>query len=437
MIKINKLKFILLKFFPVLIISATAIMLFLSDPAGEKSQRDLSGYSAILYAREINSSLSNSELENKSSEDQNSSGFDGRVITATGTGIVKGKNYDDAKKFAVSDALKNAIESMFELISAPELISKNYQLLEDNILSNRLDYIKKYEIIRTEMIKEDTYSVQIEAIIDTDRLEHDLDVFGLLLHRLGKPSLFILVNSGDSMKAAGDKLSEVERVLKEEFTNFGFDLVNVNFSDITSYKNSPLIESDGDLDSVISLAGEYGADVAIIGSAEIIVSNPTKKGRSGINSIRVTIDLRAIKTDSGVMIAEATGDADYPHADIKTGSSRAIRKAAAKVSGILKQSIIDRWSTEVNAGRTINLTVNNIKGYAQFLNLKNSLGFFIDGFLNIRTRTYHGNIAELEVQARSTAELIAGEIDGKIIDEMIIDVNDVSLNSLSIFLYGK
>ena len=412
-------------------------MLFLPDPAGENGQWDLSGYSAILYAREINSSLSNSELEKKSSTNQNRSDVNGRVITATGTGIVIKKNYDRAKENAVSDALKNAIESMFELISAPELISQNYQLLEDNILSNRLDYVKKYEIIRTEMIKEDTYSVQIEAIIDTDKLEHDLDVFGLLLHRLGKPSLFILVNSGDSMKAAGDKLSEVERILKEEFTNFGFDLVDVNLSDIAPYKNRPLIESDGDLDSVISLAAVYGADVAIIGNAEKIVANPTKKERSGINSIRVTIDLRAIKTDSGVMIAEATADADYPHADIKTGSSRAIRKAAAKVSGTLKQSIIDRWSTEVNAGRTIYLTVNNIKGYAQFLNLKNSLGFFIHGFVNIRTRTYYGNIAELEVHARSTAEIIAGEIDGKIIDEMIIDVTDISLNSLSISLYGK
>ena len=426
-----------MKTFPALVISVVTPYLFLSTSFEENGQGDMLDYSTVLHAREINFSFVDSKLEKKSSTNQNTSSVNGRMITTTGTGFVIKKNYDRAKKHAVYDALKNAIESVFELISEPELISQNYQLLEDNILSNRLDYVKKYEIVRTEMIKEDIFFVKIEALIDTDKLEHDLEVFGLLLHRLGKPSLFILVNSGDSVKAVKDELSEVERILKEEFTKSGFDLVDADLSGITPYKNIPLIESDGNLDSVISLAGEYGADVAIIGSADIIVTNPAKKKRSRINSIRVTIDLKAIKTDSGVLIAEATAHADYPHTDIKTGSTRAIRKAVSKVSGILVQSIINRWSTEVNAGRTIKLTVNNIKGYAQFLNLKNSLGFFIHGFVNIRTRTYYGNIAELEVHARSTAEIIAGEIDGKIIDEMIIDVTDISLNSLSISLYGK
>ncbi len=426
-----------MKNFSVLIIGAVATIFFLSTPFGESSQRNMPGNSAVLHARGIYFSFAGSGLEKKSSTYQISSEVDGRVITATGTGIVIEKRYDKAKKHAVSDALNNAIESMLELMSAPELISQNYQLLENNIFSNTLEYIKKYEIIQTEMIKEDIYSVKIEAIIDTDKLEHDLDVIGLLLHRLGKPSLFIIVNSDESEKAVRDELSEVERILGEEFTKFGFDLVDADSSDIAPYKNSSLIVDDRDLSAVISLAGEYGADVTIIGSAEIIVANPTKKERSRINSIRVTINLNAILTDNGVLITEATAHGDYPHNNIKTGATRAVRKAVSKISGTLMQNIMNRWSTEVNAGRTINLTVNDIKGYAQFLNLKNSLSYLIRGFVNIRTRTYSGNIAELEIHARSTAEIIAKEIDGIIIDDMIIDVTDVSLNSLSISIAGE
>ncbi|MCH8288248.1 MAG: hypothetical protein IID12_03975 [Candidatus Marinimicrobia bacterium] len=395
------------------------------------------GNSALLHARGIYSSFAGSGSGKKSSTNRISSDEDVRVITAAGTGMVIEKRYDIAKKNAVYDALNNAIENILELMSAPELISQNYQLLENNIFSNTLEYIKKYEIIQTEMIKEDIYSVKIEAIIDTDKLERDLDVIGLLLYRLGKPSLFIIVNSDDSVKAVRDELSEVERILGEEFTKFGFDIVDVASSDIAPYRNRSLIVGDRHFSAVISLAGEYGADVAIIGSAEIIVANPTKKGRSRINSIRVTIKLNAIMTDNGVLITEATAHADYPHSNIKTGVRRAVRKAVTKVSGALMQDIINRWSTEVNAGRTINLTVNNIRGYAQFLSLKNSLRYLIRGFVNIRTMNYGGNIAELEVQARSTAEKIAQEIDGIIIDDMMIDVTDVSLNSLSISIDGK
>lgn len=426
-----------MKNFHVLIIGAAATIFFLSAPFGESSQRDMSGNSALLHARGIYSSFAGSGSEKISSTNRISSDEDVRVITAAGTGMVIEKRYDIAKKNAVYDALNNAIESILGLMSAPELISRNYQLLENNIFSNPLEYIKKYEIIQTEMIKEDIYSVKIEAIIDTDKLERDLDVIGLLLHRLGKPRLFIIVNSDDSVKAVRDKLSEVERILGEEFTKFGFDIVDVASSDIAPYRNRSLIVGDRHLSAVISLAGEYGADVAVVGSAEIIVANPTKKESSRINSIRVTIKLNAIMTDNGVLITEATAHADYPHSNIKTGAMRAVRKAVTKVSGTLMQDIINRWSTEVNAGRTINLTVNNIKGYAQFLNLKNSLSYLIRGFVNIRTRTYSGNIAELEVHARSTAVIIAKEIDGIIIDDMIIDVTDVSLNSLSISVDGK
>ncbi|MCH7619004.1 MAG: hypothetical protein IH880_04465, partial [Candidatus Marinimicrobia bacterium] len=131
----------------------------------------MSGNSALLHARGIYSSFAGSGSEKISSTNRISSDEDVRVITAAGTGMVIEKRYDIAKKNAVYDALNNAIESILGLMSAPELISRNYQLLENNIFSNPLEYIKKYEIIQTEMIKEDIYSVKIEAIIDTDKLE--------------------------------------------------------------------------------------------------------------------------------------------------------------------------------------------------------------------------------------------------------------------------
>ena len=87
-----------MKNFQVLIIGAVATIFFLSVPFGESSRRDMPGNSALLHARGIYFSFAGSGSGKKSSPDRISSDVDGRVITATGTGMVIEKRYDIAKK---------------------------------------------------------------------------------------------------------------------------------------------------------------------------------------------------------------------------------------------------------------------------------------------------------------------------------------------------
>ena len=157
--------------------------------------------------------------------------------------------------------------------------------------------------------------------------------------------------------------------------------------------------------------------------------------RSGkIISVRSDIRLKAVKADNGVVIAEVSASATYPHGKPILGAARATAKTTAKISEEIASLILHRWKTEVNAGRPILLKVEDVGDFDSFTKFKNSLSDLIYGLVDVNGRSYDGNSGEFELIVRSTPEKMATELGGKHFDDLNIRVEAQTINTLTISL---
>ncbi|MBN2103043.1 hypothetical protein JW835_03285, partial [bacterium] len=143
---------------------------------------------------------------------------------------------------------------------------------------------------------------------------------------------------------------------------------------------------------------------------------------------------RAIRTDTGDIIATGSAQGAYPHIDDMTGGAKAIQKASTQLSDDLMQKILDRWKADVNVGSTITLKVQGIQGYSQLKKFEASLKYYVRGLTNATRREYTGTLATFEVEMKGNADDLATRLDGQNIDGIQVTVIGMSQNSVTVEL---
>ena len=113
---------------------------------------------------------------------------------------------------------------------------------------------------------------------------------------------------------------------------------------------------------------------------------------------------------------------------------KAIARASLKVVKKLSEDILSRWKTEVNAGRQVSLTVNNVTSFSQFNSVKNSLKYYLTGQVEVESRSFDGSRAEYIVAASTTGHEMASELEGKQFGEFNFEILDSSLHALTVAL---
>ena len=143
---------------------------------------------------------------------------------------------------------------------------------------------------------------------------------------------------------------------------------------------------------------------------------------------------RAIRTDTGDIIATASGQGAFPHIDDVVGGTRAIQKACEKVSDELIQKILDRWQSDVSSGTTITLKVRGVKDFSQLNKFKSSLKYLVRGVTTVVQRDWYEGFATLEVSMTGTSQDLAERLSDKSLDDAKIKVIGMSQNSVTVEL---
>ena len=151
-------------------------------------------------------------------------------------------------------------------------------------------------------------------------------------------------------------------------------------------------------------------------------------------SQQATVTVRAIRTDTGDIIATGMGQGAFPHIDDVVGGTKAIQKACEKLSGDLITRILDRWQDDVSAGTSLTLKVRNVADFSQLSALKSALPVHVRGLSNVVQREFHGGLATLELTMTGNADDLAQRLSGKVIANMRVKVTGMTQNSVTIEL---
>lgn len=369
-----------------------------------------------------------------------------QTVTAEGIAGLQG-DQGIARDNALRDAQRKAVEQAVGMMVASETLVENFQVLKDSIYSKSQGYIQRYDIVK-EGAQKDLYSVTISATVATGNLKNDLSALGLLIARVGKPrTLFMIAEQnigqemyffwwswfgrgGQSFSGQTVDMAVSETVLKEEFLNKGFNVVDISavtgkFEISNAYRVADLTDT-----GAREIGKKMGAEVIIKGKA-LAKPGPKSPG-SDVGSYLADITVSAVRVDNGQVLASARDSAPARHVSQNVGGNQAIENAARKVADRLIEQITAKWTGEMSGGQLVQITIRGLSGMKDLVKVKDFLQSQVRGVQTVIQRGFEGGVAVLEVDAKSSAQQIGDELARKDFGALDLDVTAATANTLEV-----
>ena len=361
-------------------------------------------------------------------------------IKAKGYGTIYGGNKTAARDRAIEDAQRKAVEQAMGTMISSETVTENFQMINDRILSLSSGYIEKYRVT-SEKVVDNEMQVEISALIGTDKLKDSVQAIKSLIRRMDRPKLMVLIaeqsirEEGKQSSGKGDaghvvlsatSLGVTENALIEFFRKKGFDFVDRQALAGQIEVSDPLTLVN-DKEKIKNIANLTDAQVVIFGQAQARTTDKVH----GIYSGQATISLRALKTDTGEIIAATNAHAAVPFVDPSTANTKALTEASKQISLKIMEQILEKWQSESSGLRNISLIIKKVK-YSEAKRFRSWLIKHIRGVKEVHQRSVKNQIAQFDLDMKGTAQDLADELSEKKFQEKTIEVLDLSPNKVSI-----
>jgi len=347
-----------------------------------------------------------------------------QVVSATGVAPFSAGDEAKARDMAIQDAMRKAVEQAVGTMVAAETAVENYQLIRDSVLTKTQGYIQKYDVVSAGA-KGNLYEVIISATVAVENLKNDLAALGLLHAQVEKPRVLFMIaeqNIGQEyyvfwwygkseFKGQHFDMAASETAMKEEFINKGFNIVDISVAtgkiDISNaYRIADLTDTGAK-----EIGRKLGAEVVVKGKA-LAKAGPRTAG-SSVGSYVADITASAIRVDNGAVLASGRGHGVSRNISEVTGGTEALERAARELSGKMIDQITAKWSSEVQAGGMIQVTIKGIEEYSDLSAFKDVIKAQIRGVNAIYQRSVEGGVAVFDVDYKGSAQQLADEIAKK------------------------
>ena len=375
-------------------------------------------------------------------QEQGAQQTEAKEVVATGLGSIMGGDVAHARDDAIEDALRTSVENAVGVYLTSETQVENYQLIEDNIYSKTQGYIQKYDVIREEKRNEQLYEVTVKAVVKMADLKNDLDAIATLIRRKNTPRMMVMIDERNIGEAPGlfhyfdVDMNTAETTIIETFMEKGFRFVDQATVKRNLERAQAAAILEGDAAQAAALGRKVGAEVVLTGKAlakaTVVEVYGTKQ-----RSQQATVTARAIRTDTGDIIATGSAQGAFPHIDDAVGSARAIQKACAQLSEDIMNKILDRWQADVSSGTTITLNVRGVKSYSQLNKFKSALKYYVRDLISVEQRDWYEGFATLEVVMPGNSDDLAQRLEGKDVEGIQVKVIGVSQNSVTVEFQGE
>lgn len=277
---------------------------------------------------------------------QPGSGNDLRYVEAEGIGANRVEALDRAQRQAIERALGVVIGS--------ESLVRNYALVSDWIISRSTGYVREYDVLEERPLQDGDYLVQIRAGVSpiVDDVARDELMRELLLTWVRKPELRILIRE---VNVEDSTSSIAETAMAAAFMNNGF-VVSDRSAHPEGWK-----EMVGEDISGQPMDSRGQVDILILGAAHSKVGNTPQVLRgAGMVSVQANLDLRAIRWDTGEVLAAHAEQGAATHIDPVSAGAKALQNAAQRAADSLTTKLITRWALQRANAVPVEFTVDGI-----------------------------------------------------------------------------
>jgi hypothetical protein len=367
---------------------------------------------------------------------------DTKTVSAEGVAAIQGSARDIARDAAIEDAQKRAVEQAIGILIDSQTQVENYQLISDKILSQTKGYIKRYNVT-SETADSGLLRVRINAEVALSQLTDDLSGIGILLGRMHKPRTMMMVaeqNIGQNLTGwwmdthgAQTDISVVENTFMDLFTEKGFEFIDHQVAAQEIKVTAAYRVQDLSLAQVKSLGAQADAEVVIIGKA---VAKFFGDIGGGMKSVQADLSVRAVRIDTGQVIATSTTHAAAVHVSDVTAGTAALTKAASQASEEMLGKILAVYAKETGGTRSVNITITGLNK-TQFAKFKDVLRNQVRGIKDLHERSFSGATAKISVDSKNSAQLLSDELLLMDFGAFAVEVVGSTANSLELKVTPK
>jgi hypothetical protein len=207
-------------------------------------------------------------------------GFVGRGIAR-----IAGGDIETARQLALADAQSKAIMEALSMHVPLEVFENNFLILRNSFFKQPAVYIQSFRILY-ENTTFDTYQISIQALVPQDLLKKGLEEIGLITQPKDPLKVLVMIAETSTFSeyyvywwassGSSQKLSDSDQKLRAFLTEKGFIVLDP--LQIVQESPSVLIIQgpEPDTDMVCRVGVQYGADLVIVGKAEIVRSKGTE-----------------------------------------------------------------------------------------------------------------------------------------------------------------
>ena len=365
-----------------------------------------------------------------------------KTVTAEGVAAIQGGAKDLARDAAIEDAQKRAVEQAIGILIDSQTQVENYQLISDKILSQTKGYIKRYSVA-SETVDDTLLRVRINAEVALSQLTDDLSGIGILLGQMHKPRTIVMIaeqNIGHAWYAwwwgvHGEQtdMSIVENTFMDAFTQKGFEFIDHQVAAKEIKVTAAYRVQNLTVTQAKTLAAQADAEVVIIGQA---VAKLYGDIGGGMKSVQADLSARAVRVDTGQVIAASTTHAAAVHISELTAGNDALKKASSQAAEEMIGKILAIYSKETGGTRSINITVSGLSKM-QFVKFKDVLRNQVRGIKDLHERSFAGNTAKISVDAKGSAQSISDELLLKDFGTFTVEVISSTANALELKVMPK
>jgi hypothetical protein len=281
----------------------------------------------------------------------------------------------DARKLALDEALRAAVEQAVGRLLPAEHIVRYYSIVLARILKNPMSYVKDYQIVH-EGVVYGRYRVTVQTTLYGEELSLDLRRLGLFLTASERPRVAILVaeriNPEDpwlwwwQIPSSNSGQPLFFKELAEVLTKQGIVVLYPNMlwqslPEDVSYQTPLLNDTQGS-----ALARALEANVGILGH---VSHRPTGMGTTGMTNG----SLRAVRADNGKLLARVSATVQVQPASDQSVADYGFSALAERLAPHLVDGILDSFVNVSRAPKEVTLQVEGVRSYGDLILIKEHL----------------------------------------------------------------
>jgi len=365
-----------------------------------------------------------------------------RTVEVAGTGHIVNGDISTARKTAISDALVTAVGLVATDLLHPLVMVESFQDVNRLLLSNAGSFVQ-YKIL-TEATSGQIYRVMVEASVSVDKIRELLSQNGILIRSDTSLKVLLLVAEKQLDDTTyrcwwADPFTEsaAESGLADALGSQGFEVVD-HGQFLPATLEAYLAETEGPSDWEISDAQAayfgtwYQADVVVVGSS--VAERASNALGDELRSFRGSMSVRAVRADTGELLAEGIRNVLTADADDIAGSQNALVESGTRAGALLAGQIQSAWNRSEETG-PIAVTVVVKGGYqlAHFVAFRRTLSE-LPGVSNLQTSEMTPEETILELEYEATTQKMAEALLLKSFDGFGVYITEAAPDTLRLSL---